>query len=896
MRALVTGITGQDGSYLAELLLDKGYEVHGLIRRTSSFNTMRIDHILDRLELHYGDLVDGSGLIRIVDRVKPDEIYNLGCMSHVRVSFDIPVYCHETIIIGTMNLLEAIRQCLDVTKVKFYQASSSVVGDTPIIVKHIATGTVEVIDISEIENTYNNYMALCNIGGRAKFSKITGFSKHRKDHIYNLRYSGGGNVGVTGDHSVEVLDNDGYIISQRVDQLSIGDNIVSLDSSFGDSIRSKFSSELLGFENKQIRSLDIECLPVAPFQNFVNTNKKRYSKKRLKELLAGEELSEPCRQLLDGDFSTVIVKDLIREDGDFLVYDIEVADAGTFIGGNIPILLHNSEMFGSEPPSQNELTRFSPRSPYACSKVCAYHQVINYREAYGLFACNGILFNHESNPYYSPILLRRGGLVDVREIGELITLEKDDLCREVDFRDKALEIWDNGKWSKILTVSGYRTKKEVVRLNSRHGYVELTAGHKLHMKSGPRDVCDVSVGDEVEERVLPTEFGDKEIGYDWAWLLGFFAGDGTQHGGSLAFFNKNKSLLIRIEDILKDRYLGCNVNWKPHRSGFGNNVNSKIKVTGCPGLVPWIRQNCYSTSRLKKVPIDILNSKKEDMVAYLAGYCAADGTKSMKQLRYELQYFTTKSPILAAGLVFLLNKFNQNVTFNVYRKLWDSGRLSHYIKGQIWSPRDKNLNGQHGKSGHNLRKNRFEVTKKYVDEIEGTYYDLETESGTFCAGAGLLHMNNSPRRGETFVTRKITRAATRIKLGLQNELVLGNLDSKRDWGYSPDYVDCMHIMLQHSEPGDYVVATGEMHSVREFVKAAFDVLGLDWKKHVKFNEAYLRPTEVDALCGDSSKARSVLGWEPTVDFKELVEIMVRSDLELARREKLIRDQGVNFEE
>lgn len=332
MRALITGITGQDGSYLAELLLKKGYEVHGLIRRTSSFSTSRIDHIFNRVKLHYGDLTDGGSLMRVVDAVQPDEIYNLGCMSHVRVSFDTPVYCHETIIIGTMNLLEAIRQCLDITKVKFYQASSS-------------------------------------------------------------------------------------------------------------------------------------------------------------------------------------------------------------------------EIFGSEPPPQNELTRFSPRSPYACSKLCAYYQVINYREAYGLFACNGILFNHEA-----------------------------------------------------------------------------------------------------------------------------------------------------------------------------------------------------------------------------------------------------------------------------------------------------------------------------------------------------------ARRGETFVTRKITRAATRIKLGLQDELVLGNLDAKRDWGYSPDYVNCMYMMLQHSEPGDYVVATDEMHSVREFVEAAFDVLGLDWKKYVKFSEAYLRPTEVDALCGDSSKARSVLGWEPTVDFEELVEIMVRSDLELARREKLIRDQGVNFEE
>ena len=149
---------------------------------------------------------------------------------------------------------------------------------------------------------------------------------------------------------------------------------------------------------------------------------------------------------------------------------------------------------------------------------------------------------------------------------------------------------------------------------------------------------------------------------------------------------------------------------------------------------------------------------------------------------------------------------------------------------------------------------------------------------------GILFNHESPRRGETFVSRKITRAATRIKLGLQDALYLGNLEPKRDWGYAPDYVAAMELMLQADSPDDYVIATGEAHSVREFVETAFGLLGLEWERYVKADPRYLRPTEVDLLVGDASKARERLGWEPSVTFKELVRLMVEADLELAERE------------
>jgi GDPmannose 4,6-dehydratase len=325
-KALITGITGQDGSYLAELLLGKQYEVHGIIRRSSSFNTDRIDHLYQdphapgtRLKLHFGDLNDASSLNRLLRMIEPDEIYNLGAQSHVRVSFDVPEYTTEVSALGTLRLLEAMRES-GLSKTRFYQASSS-------------------------------------------------------------------------------------------------------------------------------------------------------------------------------------------------------------------------EMFGSSPPPQNENTPFHPRSPYACAKVFAYWAAVNYREAYGFHAANGILFNHES-----------------------------------------------------------------------------------------------------------------------------------------------------------------------------------------------------------------------------------------------------------------------------------------------------------------------------------------------------------PRRGETFLTRKVTRAAGRIKVGLQKELFLGNLDAWRDWGYAKDFVEAMWLALQQDEPDDFVVATGESHSIREFCEAAFGRLDLDYREFVKLDPRYLRPAEVDHLRGDFSKARKALGWSPRTSFKELIKLMVDSDLELARRE------------
>ncbi|MDP9052710.1 MAG: GDP-mannose 4,6-dehydratase [Acidobacteriota bacterium] len=156
---------------------------------------------------------------------------------------------------------------------------------------------------------------------------------------------------------------------------------------------------------------------------------------------------------------------------------------------------------------------------------------------------------------------------------------------------------------------------------------------------------------------------------------------------------------------------------------------------------------------------------------------------------------------------------------------------------------------------------------------------------------GLLFNHESPLRGETFVTRKITRAVGKISLGLQDKLYLGNLDARRDWGFAGDYVEAMWQMLQHDSPDDFVIATGESFSVRDFVEAAFDYAKLDWTDFIEIDKRYLRPTEVDFLLGDATKARHHLGWQPKVDFKELVRMMVDADIELARQEATLIKAG-----
>jgi GDPmannose 4,6-dehydratase len=179
-----------------------------------------------------------------------------------------------------------------------------------------------------------------------------------------------------------------------------------------------------------------------------------------------------------------------------------------------------------------------------------------------------------------------------------------------------------------------------------------------------------------------------------------------------------------------------------------------------------------------------------------------------------------------------------------------------------------------------------------VSKVAAHWYSVNyREAHNLFICNGILFNHESPRRGETFVTRKITRAVGRIREGLQDKVFLGNLEAKRDWGFAGDYVEAMWMMLQRDTPDDFVVATGEAFSVREFAERAFNEVGLDWTKHVEIDPRYFRPTEVNHVQGDASKAQECLGWKPRVNFSELVSMMVAHDVDLAQRERLLKSAG-----
>ena len=242
------------------------------------------------------------------------------------------------------------------------------------------------------------------------------------------------------------------------------------------------------------------------------------------------------------------------------------------------------------------------------------------------------------------------------------------------------------------------------------------------------------------------------------------------------------------------------------------------------------------------------------------------GAQSHVRVSFDIPEYTGE--VTGLGTVRLLEAIRET---GIHPKFYQASSSELY--GKVWETPQTELTPFYPRSP-------YACAKAYAYYITVNY----RESYGLFACNGILFNHESERRGETFITRKVTRAATRIKLGLQDKLYVGNLEAKRDWGYAKDYVEAMWLMLQADEPDDYVIATGEAHSVRDLLDEAFGYLDLDWKKYVEVDPLYYRPAEVDMLLGDYSKAKRVLKWEPVVKFKELVRLMVDHDLELAKHE------------
>ena len=665
--ALITGITGQDGSYLAELLLAKGYRVVGMTRRTSTDVHERIQHIFEDIEFVSGDLLDQTSISSIIERVKPDEVYNLAAQSFVPTSWNQPVLTGEFTALGVTRVLEAIRAVNPA--IRFYQASSS-------------------------------------------------------------------------------------------------------------------------------------------------------------------------------------------------------------------------EMFGKvQAVPQNEDTPFYPRSPYGVAKLYGHWITINYRESYDMFACSGILFNHESVPGHTPVIIKRGGVVDVVPIDEVLRV-RDKGANVQRFDVQETDVWDGKNFVKILGGTAYKHRpvvenKGVRRVEARCGTVTLTADHVMFTEAGEIPAKDVDENCKMLRADLPDAPCNSSLTLEAAWLLGAFVGDGSAYvsgkGHVAAKFVNGDARLREYFAGAWQRVTMGSTTYSATTSGFqAGKVVGALALNGAPRYVEWLRDECYTKDGFKRVPRCVLNGDEATWRAFLEGYNAADGLKSAPTT-YRYKNFKTNSPVLAMGLWWLAKKaLNQELVLNV-----EAGPAER--PGPFYSLNLRSPNPQGGKGAH-LRKDLREV-KRVVEapHFDGWLYDLTTETERFHAGVGEIIIHNSPRRGKEFVTRKISDGVARIKLGLQKELLLGNLDAQRDWGFAGDYVRAMWLMLQQASPDDYVVSTGRTHHVREFCRIAFEHAGLgSYEQFVRMDPRFMRPAEVDLLIGDPAKAKKQLGWEPEVSFEQLVAMMVEADIERLR--------------
>jgi len=655
-RALITGITGQDGSYLAELLLEKGYEVHGMVRRASTEKFERIEHLRERLTLHQGDLLDQRSLVDTLRASAPEEVYNLAAMSFVAVSWIQPTLTAEFTGVGVTRMLEAMREAAP--EARFYQASSS-------------------------------------------------------------------------------------------------------------------------------------------------------------------EMYGKVRQV-----------------------------------------------------PQTEETPFYPRSPYGVAKAYGHHITVNYRESYGMHLCSGILFNHECCRGTTPLVVRENGVLAVRTPADLVAFRHKGTSVQSFAPNGLLEVWDGEDFTPVRTITATKRRARdpdhrLLSVETRAGVVEVTAHHTM-LDEDRNDVraSAVEAGDRLALGGTPAEAPAwASLTEPMAEFLGLMCADGyvEREGHRIVFTNNDDALRARVAELWSRCFLKPTHRWTG-RSGFveGGTVE-KLNLTGGATVAPWLREQLYTPTAYKQVPPLVLNADAPTQQAFLRGYYAGDGLKRGNGMSIK-----TNSPVLAQGLCWLYALDDQPASVYVEHR---AGKT--YYQLNLASAVKVGAKGQH------LAKDPAEVRRivEVEPEPDEFVFDLETESGVFCAGVGRLVVHNSPRRGLEFVTRKITHAAAAIAAGQASELRLGNLDAQRDWGYARDYVEAMWLMLQQDEPDDFVIATNETNSVRRCVEIAFERVGLEWEPYVVIDDAFKRPAEVDLLIGSYAKAEAQLGWKPTTTFEDLITLMVDADVE-----------------
>mgnify|MGYP005834231493 CR=1 FL=1 len=757
-KALITGITGQDGSYLAEFLLDRGYEVVGMVRRSSTVNFDRIRHFQDRVTLVQGDLLDQVSLISILQRERPQEVYNLAAQSFVPTSFEQPVLTGEFTALGVTRLLDAIR--LVDPSIKFYQASS-VDGDTPVLIRR--QGVIELLPIArlippEYQQKWVTFplqgveVLAVDEAGHVAFAQVSHVSRHLTNRLYTLKYKGGGELKITGDHSVIVFGEDGELIPKRVDELQVGDYLITYNTS--------------------------------QFQ---------------------------CRR-----------------------------------NGYIPIHIDVRPEYQTRVRGYQEQVSLTPE----LMKFLGYYLAEGHcdidpsRRLYRV----ALTFHINEQSY-------------VNEVRQIIAQHFPDLTLSESLKPQAN--------SRTLSISG----KVIASLCAQFG----ETAHKKH---------------------LPNWIWDLSPDLIRSFLAGYL-GDAQIQSTEITFTTVSKQLAHELVYLMRNAGFGCRI-YRRVNASHPSPTGLLIPETTCYDIKVSTRyarlltqspehQNGWQQTSLECLPSTIFQRDMAGKCYHHIKYKPLVSKDKVKRLAEKYQLTLTKPVNVwvdsSLGMAKITEITSESGDFEVYDLSVPGGQRffggnipvllhnSSEMFGKVQEVPQRETTPFHPRSPYG-------VAKVYGHWITVNY----RESYGLFACSGILFNHESSRRGLEFVTHKVTHAVARIKLGLADELRLGNLEARRDWGYAPDYVRAMWLMLQHDQPDDYVIATGETHSVRELCEEAFGYVGLDWQRYVVVDPRFYRPAEVDLLVGDASKARRILRWEPTVTFKQLVHIMVDADLQALKEE------------
>lgn len=658
--ALITGICGMDGSILAEQLLEKDYNIIGVMRRNATNNLENAEHLKNKIDVIEGDITDMSSMLRIIQQIKPHEIFNLAAMSHVYTSFEQPLATIDINTKGVVNILECVKS--------------------------------------------------------------------------------------------------------------------------------------LGFSTR-------------------------------------------------------------------------IFHAST------------SEMFGESPAPQNIETILKPQSPYAIAKVASHHFIRLYREAYKIYCCAGITFNHECLFYNSPVILEKNGMIDICYVGNLVS-NKANLNKDIstkDYEKDNIKIWDGKEFVQLKTVSRKKLitldvknrKKQIT--NSPHGIVNTTPNHNLcNLDLEKIPANSVKQGDKLAHGCFPKSFEkNNSLTEDMAKLYGMLCSN-RYINTHLKFTNNNADVQLEFARLIKKCFCFTGILKTTRISDF-NEFTTQLSVSGISRAeCEVLRNKLYDLrTKNKKVPSEVLNASYNIKKTFIEGYYLGCEQKTGNE-DYKYKSFKTSSPLLAQGLLYLFQQVYPEqdyclCTFEQNEKIY-----THV-----------NFNSPHKNLGNSFKK-EINIVSKIINMNEDNQhvFDIETESGRVCAGIGSMIIGNSERRGPKFVTRKISMGVAKCLQDPNYKLKLGNLDAKRDWGYAPEYCRGFYLVLQKEKPNDYIFATGEMHSVKEFCELAFSHVGLNWEDYVEIDRLNLRPQEVNELCGDYSKTKEQLNWEPKIKFEELVKIMVDYDCKL----------------